>query len=160
MHLCLSISITGSTATVIILSFIVIHCHSIIHCNCTICLCWLFCTCDIHCTSVRPGRGIPPLWLFLRFLPHFFPVKGFFVGKFFLTGTEGLRTEGVTPCTDCKALWGKMCFVTLGYTNKIWFDNHYCLFNYITSSYFDFSLFIASVSIPRCKTYRIRVIVN
>ncbi|KAG8014361.1 hypothetical protein GBF38_017508 [Nibea albiflora] len=27
-----------------------------------------------------------------------------FVGKFFLTRTEGRRTEGVTPCTDCKAL--------------------------------------------------------
>ena len=32
----------------------------------------LFCTRDIYCMSVRPGRGIPPLWLFLRFLPLFF----------------------------------------------------------------------------------------
>ena len=29
----------------------------------------LFCTCNIYFTSVHAGRGIPPLWLFLRFLP-------------------------------------------------------------------------------------------
>lgn len=34
----------------------------------------LFCTHDIYPTSVRPGRGIPPLLLVLRFLP-FFPLK-------------------------------------------------------------------------------------
>lgn len=39
----------------------------------------LLCTCDIYCTSVRPGRGIPPLRLFLRFLPLFFPVKRVFL---------------------------------------------------------------------------------
>ena len=32
----------------------------------------LFCTRDIYCMSVRPGRGIPPLRLFLRCLPSFF----------------------------------------------------------------------------------------
>ena len=40
----------------------------------------LFCTRDIYCTSVCPGRGIPTLWLFLRFLLLFFyPVKRVFV---------------------------------------------------------------------------------
>ncbi len=55
----------------------------------------LLCTRDIYCTSVRPGRGIPPLRLFLMFLPLFFLLKGFFVGKFFFMRIEGLRTEGV-----------------------------------------------------------------
>ena len=31
--------------------------------NCVV----LFCACDIYRTSVQPGRGIPPRWLFLRF---------------------------------------------------------------------------------------------
>lgn len=34
----------------------------------------LFCTHDIYPMSVRPGRGIPPLLVVLRFLP-FFPLK-------------------------------------------------------------------------------------
>ena len=29
----------------------------------------------ISCTSVRPGRGIPHMWLSLRFLLSFYPVK-------------------------------------------------------------------------------------
>ena len=33
----------------------------------------LFCTCNIFCMSVRSGRGIPLLWLFLRFPPFLFP---------------------------------------------------------------------------------------
>ena len=32
-------------------------------------------TLDIYCTSVRPGRGIPHMWLSLRFLRSFYPVK-------------------------------------------------------------------------------------
>ena len=88
----------------------------------------LFCTCDICCMSVCPGRGIPPLWLFLRFLPSFFyPVKRviFFHqhGKFFLTQIQGLRTEDVVHCTDCKAHWLNV-IVILGYINKfdlIWY---------------------------------------
>ena len=35
-------------------------------------------TLDIYCTSVRPGRGIPHMWLSLRFLLSFYPVKRFF----------------------------------------------------------------------------------
>ena len=31
-------------------------------------------TLDIYCTSVHPGRGIPPMWLSLRFLLSFYPV--------------------------------------------------------------------------------------
>ena len=89
----------------------------------------LFCTCDICCMSVCPGRGIPPLWLFLRFLPSFFyPVKRviFFHqhGKFFLTQIQGLRTEDVVHCTDCKAHWFNV-IVILGYINK--FDLIYIL---------------------------------
>ncbi len=42
-----------------------------------------------------------------------FPVKGLFLG-----GVEGLRTEGVVCCTDCKAPWGKLWFVMLGDVNK------------------------------------------
>ena len=39
----------------------------------------LFCTCDSYFMSVCPERRIPPLWLFLRFLPLFFyPVKRIF----------------------------------------------------------------------------------
>ena len=48
----------------------------------------VFCTCDIYCMSTGTGKGIPPLWLFLRFLPSLFhPSKSFFFfsqyGKFF-----------------------------------------------------------------------------
>ena len=35
-------------------------------------------TLDIYCTSVRPGRGIPHMWLSLRFLRSFYPVKSGF----------------------------------------------------------------------------------
>ena len=31
----------------------------------------LFCTCNIFCMSVHPGRGIPPLWVFLKFFFFF-----------------------------------------------------------------------------------------
>ena len=34
-------------------------------------------TLDIYCTSVRPGRGIPHMWLSLRFLLSFYLLKGF-----------------------------------------------------------------------------------
>ena len=43
--------------------------------------------------------------------------------KFFLARIEGLRTEDVVHCTDCKAHWGKV-IVILDYINKIdliWF---------------------------------------
>ena len=44
----------------------------------------------IYCTSVRPGRGIPHMWLSLRFLPSFLVV--------FFTLFLGLKTEEVSPC--------------------------------------------------------------
>ena len=61
--------------------------------------------------SVLPGRGIPPLWLSLKFLPSPF---------FFWM--EGLRTEDV-HCTDCRAHWVNV-IVMLDYKIKlIWFDS-------------------------------------
>lgn len=54
---------------------------------------------------VCPGRQICPLRLHHRFL---ILLKVFSLGKFFLTGIEGLRTEGVTHRTDCEALW-RLC---------------------------------------------------
>ena len=76
----------------------------------------LFCTPDINCMSVHPGRGIPPLWLFLRFLPLFFftLLKGSFFQVFF-TRIEGLRTEDVVHCTKCKAHWGNVIYIV-----KLW----------------------------------------
>ena len=41
-------------------------------------------TLDIYCTSVRPGRGIPHMWLSLRFLLSFYLLKGFFSSFSFL----------------------------------------------------------------------------
>ena len=38
-------------------------------------LSWICSTLDICCTSVHPGRGIPHMWLSLRFLRSFYPVK-------------------------------------------------------------------------------------
>ena len=47
-----------------------------------------------YCTSVRPGRGISPLLLSLRFLPCS-PLNCGFLWKCFLVRCEGLRTEGL-----------------------------------------------------------------
>ena len=41
-------------------------------------------TLDIYCTFVHPGRGIPHMWLSLRFLLSFYPVKRFFFSSFSL----------------------------------------------------------------------------
>ena len=49
-----------------------------------------------------------------------------FKKKSFLTQIEGLRTEDVVHCTDCKAHWGNV-FVILGYINTIW-CMFYCAF--------------------------------
>ena len=46
------------------------------------------CTHGIYCTSVRPGRGIPPLCLSLRFLPVS-PLTVGFLWKSFLVRCEG-----------------------------------------------------------------------
>ena len=51
----------------------------------------------IYCTSVHPGRGIPHMWLSLRFLRSFYPVKSFFF-VVFPYSCWGLRAEDVTPC--------------------------------------------------------------
>ena len=84
-----------------------------------------FCMWSIYYMSVRPGRGIPPLWLFLRFLPSLF--LGFLTGltqygKFLLTRNEGLRTKDVVLCTHCKALWHD---VTVGCINKMYWSPEY-----------------------------------
>ena len=53
--------------------------------------------------SVLPGRGTAPLLLLFLF---FTVLKGSSFhqhGKFFLTQIEGLRSEDVIYCTDCKA---------------------------------------------------------
>ena len=85
------------------------------------------CTCNIYCTSVHPGRGIHPLWLFLRFLPHFSLLKRFFWGQVFPHSNRESKDRECRLSTDCKALWGKLWFVNLGYTNTFWFYLHYCV---------------------------------
>ena len=47
-------------------------------------------TLDIYCTSVRPGRGIPHMWLSLMFLLSFYLLKGFFSSSSLLL----LRVKG------------------------------------------------------------------
>ena len=71
-------------------------------------------TLDIYCTSVHPRRGIPHMWLSLRFLLSFYPVKRFFFSSFFLLL---LRVKG-RGHTLLKALWDELWFVNMGYTNK------------------------------------------
>ncbi len=73
----------------------------------------LFCTHDIYCKSVRPGRGIPPLLVLLRFLPFFFSLLKVLWGDILLIWFEGLRTEGAVCCIDCKAPWGKLWYWTI-----------------------------------------------
>ena len=54
----------------------------------------LFCTWNIYCMLVRPGREIPPLWLFPWFLPSTHPpTERVFsqYGKILLTQVEGPR---------------------------------------------------------------------
>ncbi len=51
-----------------------------------------------------------------------------FWGEFFPIRSEGLWTEGVVCCADCKDPWGKLGFVILGYINKTdltWFG-YFC----------------------------------
>ncbi len=66
----------------------------------------------VQCWSVLYTRHLLPVCLSCDFFP---PLKRFF-GKVSLIRIEGLRTEGVVCCTDCKAPWGK--FVILSYMNK------------------------------------------
>ena len=64
-------------------------------------------TLDIYCTSVRPGRGIPHMWLSLRFLLSFYLLKGFFSSFSLLL----LRVKGrgchtlLKPCETNCGLW-------------------------------------------------------
>lgn len=61
---------------------------------------------EIYCMSVRPGKGILPLWLLLRFLPFLF---------FFVRGSFSLIKLSVTGdvfyCTDCKAHGGNVIVI-------------------------------------------------
>ena len=62
---------------------------------------------DIYCTSVHPGRGIPHMWLSLRFLLSFYLLKGFFSSFSLLL----LRVKGrgchtlLKPCETNCGLW-------------------------------------------------------
>ena len=49
-----------------------------LHCKKNLILIMFSFTLDIYCTSARPGRGIPHMWLSLRFLLSFYLFKGFF----------------------------------------------------------------------------------
>ena len=73
-------------------------------------------TCGIYCTSVRPGRGIPHMWL-SEVSTFFLPCNKFFICSFSLLL---LRVKGRGCHTLLKALWEQWWFVNMGYTNKIW----------------------------------------
>ena len=82
-----------------------------------LCFHYVVTLCTRHCTSVHPGRGIPPLPLFLRFLPFFLPVKRVFLWLSFSLADVRValsRTEGVVSCTDCKAPRGKFVICDFG----------------------------------------------
>ncbi len=64
---------------------------------------------SVHSTSV------PPLLLFLIVSSIFLSLLKSFFGEFFLIRIRGSKDRG---CADCKAPWGKLWFVTLGYINK------------------------------------------
>ena len=77
---------------------------------------------DLHIFSfvsdILSMRGIPPLRLFLRFLPSFyFNVKSFFFSIRQVFPHSNQVTEDVVRCTDCVAHWGNL-IVILGYINK------------------------------------------
>ncbi len=86
-----------------------IHCDFVFNLSCALLK-------TTACLSVLGERSLlcSSSWWFL---PFFSPLK-FFLREFFLIWVEGLRTEGVVCYTDCKAPWGKLWFVILGYTNK------------------------------------------
>ena len=109
--------------------------------------------------SVQPGRGVPPPWLFLRFLPSFFflflffyPVKRVFfsinMARFFLTWIEGRRTEDVIHCTACKAHWGNV-IVILGYIHQI--DLMYCMSHTQTGAV------LSDIAHPQCPSLTLDV---
>ena len=75
---------------------------------------------------MRVKAWISTTWLPRGYVQNFI-VSFFFPStwRFFLTWIEGLRTQGVFHCRDCKAHWGNV-IVMLGYINKIawiWFEN-------------------------------------
>ena len=86
-----------------------------------------FCAHDIYCMSVRPGREIPLLWLFIRFLPLFFfnLLKGCFfhqceVFPHLNRGSEDRECCSLhgsySPLRQCDCEFG-LCSIDL-----IWFD--------------------------------------
>ena len=75
--------------------------------------------CDM---SARPGRGIPPLWLFLRFLPSFF----FFPPPCFSSlGSRMSFTVHIVKLSEAMWLWLNLC---LGLVENTWQvgENHSC----------------------------------
>ena len=73
-----------------------------------------------HLLHVCPSLLCGSSWGFFHCFFFFYPVKRVF---FFPINPqiEGLRTEDVVHCTDCKAHWGNV-IVILGYIKTIWFD--------------------------------------
>ena len=102
----------------------------------TIYLCWLLLYMQ-HLLTVcpswerDPSSVAPPQVSFIFFSP-LLKVCLTQYGRFFLNWIEGLRTEDVVLCTNCKAHWGNVILI-LGYINKtdlkvIWlFIIHSCV---------------------------------
>ena len=69
---------------------------------------WICSTLDIYCTSVRPGRGIPHMWLSLRFIRSFYPVKRVFSSFSLLllrVKGRGCQTLLKPYETNCDKIW-------------------------------------------------------
>lgn len=101
--------------------------HTILCNNIHVCMHITLCTFCV--LMVCPGRQICPLRLHHRFL---ILLKVFSLGKFSLTGIEGLRTEGVAHRTDCKALW-RLCYLWLSAHKLNWFEYNWTLLSLETS---------------------------
>ena len=107
----------------LIYKYQIVRCFcSLVHLSSVICCTFLY---TRHLLHVCPSWKRDPSSVALpevSSIVFFYPVKRFFFFhqhvKFFLTRIEGLRTEDVVHCTDCKAHWGNV-IVILGYINKI-----------------------------------------
>ena len=62
--------------------------------------------------SVHAGRGIPPKFLFMRYLPFLLLIT--FFEEIFLFRPEDLRTEVVVYCTGCNLPLGKFGIFDIG----------------------------------------------